>query len=1075
MYTRSAGSFCLVMLFVLGTLLGSATGARAAQYWYYSYRPGNGQDCWQTGQLGAESLGCDAVGPGFFEQGHLTTTEGLELPTSGDYCIPYGIAKSVTLRDPNNEWPATGFETPTPYSSYQQWDEHGDVCQGSVTEWGQEIRKSECNAKTCGMHHYVSLGEQGQSELPWSAPFGNPSLIVSTEADIQTLSPGGDAAWGYVCPLFQAVGTPVILEYCIQEWRGSGNAKPEWESERIGSCAEAKHGTVALDTVQTFFYPGARFATIQPGSAETHVAAAGWKKYIAAISPSNLRAAIELDRKAYVEKKENHSGEATPELGYGCGRTEAQLPSNPADYALVGIEQGVEGWNFSEIGASADNMQVYGEYTPRAPEVEAVEPGVQPNAKLFGKVNPEGQPTQSWFEYGPTPSYGSSTFHAYTGSIASWDSVEQPIDVETHATYNFRLVAENANGETTYGKNQSFSTPGPTVSLGTPEPTFHSAILHGSVNPEGFPTTYIFEYGLSPGHVESQVPFGSAEAGSGTSSVPVSAPTEHLKAGTTYYYQLYAVDSRGWVTLSPEGSLTTPIPVPSVAAEEATELQRHQAKLPGLVNPEGFETHYYFEYGMGGLTNIVPALPGTSVGSGENSVPVAVTATGLEAGKTYSYRLVAVNAGGAEHSKTHYFTLPPPEQCEGGNVSGIGASLEKLAQVNVWTGGFNTSSSTEACSGTQGTHSKPTVTYVTSSSSKGLRTWGAEASESKEIAFGPSDAFIATAEAPNATQISEIISHETSPTEKTLETFPVAQFALAVYVHLPTGCTANSAGAEGRLVLTDAVLQGIYEGSITKWGQITGDEDKVTGTGCAEAAIVPVVRKEKAGTTNVLKKFLGGINKGTLSTSKGSKTWDQLAEGELNAVWPSAVPVVATTAEGDLAEIEKVSSTAGSIGYSNLAELRATGLFSPATSSKFWVKLESEVNSKGVITKYADPASNSDVAAAAGANCKNTVYEWNGVVNSWPYSWNSWSGVTTQTYSKTYPLCGLMYMLAFKSYHLLPGTTELESTTVSNYAKYVLSSSKGGGQLAIGEKRDYERLSTEALTNAKEGAQAIEY
>ena len=150
------------------------------------------------------------------------------------------------------------------------------------------------------MGHYVSLYQQGYNDQPWSSVFSNSSLVLSTEADVQTLSGKSPGAWGYVCPVFQDMNPPHnILEYCLQEWRGSGNAKPEWEDERIGTCANGPSSN-AIDTLQTYFWPGTAFAeNLGPGT--TGVASAGWKDVQRPYHRKNLKSAIEL--KETVQRK----------------------------------------------------------------------------------------------------------------------------------------------------------------------------------------------------------------------------------------------------------------------------------------------------------------------------------------------------------------------------------------------------------------------------------------------------------------------------------------------------------------------------------------------------------------------------------------------------------------------------------------------------------------------------------------------------------------------------------------------------------------------------------------------------
>jgi len=424
------------------------------------------------------------------------------------------------------------------------------------------------------------------------------------------------------------------------------------------------------------------------------------------------------------------------------------------------------------------------------------------------------------------------------------------------------------------------------------------------------------------------------------------------------------------------------------------------------------------------------------------------------------------------------------QQCSGGAIGGQGAAVEKVAQ-GVWSTGFNTSSDKLACSGKQGSKQTPAVTYTSTSSGAGLRSWGAETKSESEIRFGPTNAFVATAEAPNSTQQGEILKEESVDTEETLLTVPVAQFALTVYVNLPSGCTATSTAAPGRLVLNDATLEGIWAGTIKEWGAIKDDGDTLTPSSCDSDTITPVARGEKAGTTNVLKKYLGLIYTGTLESSSGSLTWDQLSEGKPNTVWPTALTgLVKTTVEGDAAEAEKVASIPGSIGYSNLAELRETSLFSGAGngagSARFWVELENSAKGSGSKQKftYADPATNGDVTAAGSANCAKTAYT-NGE-NPFPPPdlAGLWNQVTTsvpgpgEVKEKDYPLCNFTYVLAFTKYSLLAakGATEGEAESVENYLSFVADKKGGQAELA---GNDYAALPKAVDTIVARGTATI--
>ena len=69
------------------------------------------------------------------------------------------------------------------------------------------------------------------------------------------------------------------------------------------------------------------------------------------------------------------------------------------------------------------------------------------SARLRGKVRPNSQATDYYFEYGPTADYGMSTKTAYAGSSYDLDYVFGKVeDLKPETKYHYRLVAENDAG-----------------------------------------------------------------------------------------------------------------------------------------------------------------------------------------------------------------------------------------------------------------------------------------------------------------------------------------------------------------------------------------------------------------------------------------------------------------------------------------------------------------------------------------------------------------------------------------------------------------------------------------------------
>jgi hypothetical protein len=83
----------------------------------------------------------------------------------------------------------------------------------------------------------------------------------------------------------------------------------------------------------------------------------------------------------------------------------------------------------------------------------------------------------------------------------------------------------------------------PTVTTGaTTDITTSAATTAGTVNPNGKPTTYYFQYGTSTSYGSTSP---SASAGSGSSDVNVTATLSGLATSTTYHYQLVAINGFG--------------------------------------------------------------------------------------------------------------------------------------------------------------------------------------------------------------------------------------------------------------------------------------------------------------------------------------------------------------------------------------------------------------------------------------------------------------------------------------------------------------------------------------------------
>jgi hypothetical protein len=164
-------------------------------------------------------------------------------------------------------------------------------------------------------------------------------------------------------------------------------------------------------------------------------------------------------------------------------------------------------------------------------------------------------------------------------------------------------------------------------------------MLTGSVNPNGADTTYYFEYGTSPNYGETTSP---TDAGAGTNPVSVTFALAGLSPGVNYHYRLVATNSSG--TDYGEDVTFQTSAAPSVMTGAATPVSTTSENLAGTINPNGADTTYHFEYGTSATFG--ETSPVVDLGGGLSPSSVTTTISGLTAGTTYTYALVATSVLG---------------------------------------------------------------------------------------------------------------------------------------------------------------------------------------------------------------------------------------------------------------------------------------------------------------------------------------------------------------------------------------------------------------------------------------------
>lgn len=479
-----------------------------------------------------------------------------------------------------------------------------------------------------------------------------------------------------------------------------------------------------------------------------------------------------------------------------------------------------------------------------------------------------------------------------------------------------------------------------------------------------------------------------------------------------------------------------------------------------------------------------------------------VMLVGMAAAAALAMSLPGV-ASAAKKVKWHTDVLA---QCEGANIQSEGSTFQAPAEY-LWTGfntegvpqstGYNHSSNSLACSGTK----KPTVEYINrkkgidEGSGSCLKTWGngiATFGEEKTTGSEKSKyprvnqfPFCGTDEAP-----SEAVKEEFEKFAEAglpggefegqkgtaIESIPVAQGAVAIVVHLPEACTAESTpktskGKEEklhRLALDQKVVRGIYEGTIRTWAEAVSTQNAEGGatnvlkcTGGAENdPITVVVRRDKSGTTHIFKSFLAQIEPKTEPTFEAFETvngtehpcekshateekyakpftesWEAVQEGCQNQRWPAIEPteadpegfhVTRPASTGNPGVLEEVNSVPSSIGYADLAVAAEKGWFdkkgeggensSKEFNHKFWAVLQDSTPGAADPT-YEDPSTKGDKEKEGESNCKDSVYVAEKGAEFPPHSTRlDWSKVKAENVSATYAICGVTYVLAARQY-----------------------------------------------------------
>jgi hypothetical protein len=338
-----------------------------------------------------------------------------------------------------------------------------------------------------------------------------------------------------------------------------------------------------------------------------------------------------------------------------------------------------------------------GSFQPLKENIETVKIGTT-FASFKTEVEADGAETEYHLEYATAEGGPFAPVPGGSGTITPGEEFTTPEGhlegLTPETTYYIRVEATNKKGTLVKTKldcqfvcspgeeKGEFKTKSVHPSARTEPPlnlTETSAHLVASVYAGTYETQWRFEYATSEGGPWTLVPGGTGTIltlEAGEEDHKVEADLAGLDPSTTYYIRLFAENINGTATSRVESFETVSPPRPPTAETIPYHVIHGEVmRVLGSVNPNRSSAYSYFEYVSqeqfeavgteGGFTNAekTPALPGNGL--------VGIDLPGLQAGKTYHFRLVATNEKGTGYGADQTLTVPvKPDLSAEGETAG---------------------------------------------------------------------------------------------------------------------------------------------------------------------------------------------------------------------------------------------------------------------------------------------------------------------------------------------------------------------------------------------------------------------
>lgn len=316
------------------------------------------------------------------------------------------------------------------------------------------------------------------------------------------------------------------------------------------------------------------------------------------------------------------------------------------------------------------------------------------SAIVQGSINPGGQFTKVWFEWGKGSKLNQTTLSQVVTGFNLVKFKASLVDLDPDTTYSYRAAVRTPSG-VQYGETERFRTEDtdfefrrthqPRVSTKTAtDISRNRATLHGSIELEGpadprrDPNTEAwFEWGEDLRSLSKRT--SHQLIGGDGYVIRFSDTLTELRPSTTYYYRAVAKNSAdisyGEVMsfITKEDSLISEPYPPGGQTVSPDLMTSRTAVLKGKINPNGATTIAWFEWGE---NSIAPErrTPIQLVGAGNQFVDISASLDNLNPDATYYYRIVSTNSLGEVRGSI--------EKLETGATSLLKTSAEGSALVS---------------------------------------------------------------------------------------------------------------------------------------------------------------------------------------------------------------------------------------------------------------------------------------------------------------------------------------------------------------------------------------------------------